>query len=234
MALMTAKELSNRGYNVLFLDRDLFSFASQIAKVGNSLFSQIAKGEEPKNYFIDIGNLTIVRLFGEGIIFYKDVEEIHRDSKKRDILEKIYEELVKRKDYKFFIVDNPPYVTMKSEVVEHELTMFTKLFPNVEIYRVYLTTDLVEDTETTKKYINELESTSIGKPLGLIVNMSTNKERGINVLRSLLDDRFLVGVVIPFIDELYQFNGRLEDLPIVPQIKEFVNAILNKERKIIS
>ncbi|BAB66006.1 ParA family protein [Sulfurisphaera tokodaii] len=234
IALMVAKELSNRGFNVLFLDRDIFSFASNLAGIKNSFFTQVARGELPRDYFKDLGNLTIARLFGEGVLFFKEIEELHKDLVKKEIMEKSYAELVKRKKYDFFIIDNPPYVTMKSEVVEHELSMFRKIFPNEEIYRVYLSTGLLEDVEITKKYIDETEAEAPGKALGIIVNMVVDKEKGIEVLKSLYDNRFLVGVIIPFIDELFQFQGSIEDLPVIPQIKNFVDSILKMEKKIIT
>lgn len=229
---MTAKELSSRGYNVLFLDRDLFSYASELAGVKRSYLAQIAKGEEPKDFYVDIGNLTIVKLIGEGILFIKDIDEIHKDEKKKELAERSYEKLVKRKNYDFFIIDNPPYVTMESEVVKHEVTMFEKLFPNEKIYRVYVTTPLFEDVKITKEYYKELESEAPGEALGIIVNMAVDMKKGIEAL-SQFQDMFKIRVVVPFYDELYQFCECIEKFSVIKEVKEMVDAILKGEEKTI-
>lgn len=56
------------------------------------------------------------------------------------------------------------------------------------------------------------------------------KEKYVEDIRRLMNAiRFPKGVIIDFYDEIFQFNGKIEELKVIPEIRKLADKIINKD-----
>lgn len=229
ISLSLAKELALDGKNVLLIDRDVLGYASFILGVkGPGLLAKIVEGTDSspvKEIRIGNGILTVLKLFGDGTRFKNDIAIIHSDPSLKEKLKQNYKEILNKRVYDFAVVDNLPLVTPSDYAVKHELSTFLEVFPNSTIARVFVSDPSKYCIINTANYIRTVEGSPevVGFPWSFVINMfPPRRETGeyVNNLRDLVKQLGLKsGVIIPFVDSLFQFMGDLESLPVVPQIR---------------
>ena len=240
ISLLLAKRLCELGKTVLFVDRDQIGYASWLLGIKKKgLVASVVDGEEG-NYFVQRrlgeGNLQILKFYGDGPRLRGDVRLITSDSKLRRIFDEKYQEILSL-GHDFIILDNKSTTFPSNEEIKLELTAYSNFFPNARSYRVFITDPFqfnIENTISFAKKLNEEEILSnlpvkvVGQ--SLVINMipvakmeeMRDAVKGINNL-------FLSVIFIPFLDELFSFNGSVDQLPEVDGIRELVNLIQKTE-----
>lgn len=142
ISLMLAKALAENGSNVLFIDRDLMSYASQLSGINcDGAFIQIDMGKKPQDFYrsfkIGKGELEIVKLFSPGIKYYKVMHEFN----KFEEFKRFYIDFLKNKvSFDYMIIDNPVFLSWEKNPITYEAIAFKEVFPN-EKSAVVLVTD---------------------------------------------------------------------------------------------
>jgi len=235
IALTTALELTEMGRNVLLIDRDLLGYSSQLAGIrGKGLLASVVEGGNGGNYISEIkrgGTLTILKFYGDGLRFRKDIEAIHERLELRRELRLKYTRILSRKKFDYVIVDNPPLVHPRDEAVKHELDLFRDVYPDMPIRRIYVTDPLKYNLEETIDYLRVVESLSQGgeRPMALVINMvppplSVGPFSEVINEAKLIDSKMGI-VVVPFVEQLFQYSGEIDCIPRLEQIRRFATAI---------
>ncbi|MBB5254744.1 AAA family ATPase [Sulfurisphaera ohwakuensis] len=236
LSLMLAKALAEKGKKILFIDRDMMNWTSQLAKIDeDGLLVQIAFGKEPKNFYKEIkikdGSLKIVKMFSSGINFYKAFTEF----KKIQEFYNFYENFLRKENFDYMILDNPVFLTWDSNPIKYETMAFKQVFPNEKAYVVLISDVLPFSIDDSIVYLRRIsaEAPLDWKLLAGIINMAIEeKERYIESIKKLMKELgFPKGVIVKFYDSVFQFHGKIEDLPIVPEIRTLAERIINNDMK---
>ncbi len=229
ISLLLSKALSEIGEKVLLVDRDPLGWASRILGLkGNGLVRSIIEGEEHGNYYLEKkcngGKIAVIKFYGDGPRFFTDVSIIHKNPILSNKIEELYGQILKKR-FDFYVVDNPTLVDFDDEIVKHELSIFLKNNPKDEILRIYVTDPSEPSIKATMDYIKKLESqNNVGEGYGVIINLvppyPEELEKSRRDLKEILEETKLdTGFVLPFIENLFQFNSKMEDLEIPEEIK---------------
>lgn len=229
IALGLARELALNGREVLFIDRDLLGFASFLAGIREyGLLAKAVEGRGPlplREIRMGRGTLTVLKLFGDGMRFKSDMAVIHADPALRAELEVTYREILGKRSYHFAVVDNLPLVTPSDDVVRHELEVFRAVYPSSQITRIFVSDSSRFCINDTMNYVRVVESSpdKVGFPGFFVINMIPpfrDQEEYLRVLREAKESLGTKGgVLIPFLEQLFQIKGGLESFPTVPQIR---------------
>ncbi|MCI2413959.1 MAG: ParA family protein [Candidatus Aramenus sp.] len=236
ISLLLGKALAELGDDVLIIDRDPLAYVSNVFGVrGQGIIQSVMEGKPPRDYVKIVGNLTILKCFGQGPRYVVDLEKL---SKSRELLDRAcntYLDAVLQKDYKFYIVDNPSLVLVEDPIVEMELNTFLKAKPKESVVRIYVTDPIDYTIKLTLEYLDKVEeSKPIGKPYALIINLvppfkdvleSTELK-----LKGIISEKgFEEGAVIPFSEEL--FNLSSADVEVPNEVKRLALKIREKARR---
>jgi hypothetical protein len=179
------------------------------------------------------GTLTVLKLFGDGMRFKSDMAVIHADPALRAELEVTYREILGKRSYHFAVVDNLPLVTPSDDVVRHELEVFRAVYPSSQITRIFVSDSSRFCINDTMNYVRVVESSpdKVGFPGFFVINMIPpfrDQEEYLRVLREAKESLGTKGgVLIPFLEQLFQIKGGLESFPTVPQIRRMALNLEN-------
>ena len=236
LALMLAKALAESGKKVLFIDRDIMSYASQLAGIkDDGLVVQIALGKNPENFHktIKLGNgqLKIVKMFSLGIDYYKAMRNFDKVNEFIDF----YTNFLKEESFDYMIVDNPVFLTWENNPITYEVEAYKKVFPNEKSAVILVTDPLPYSIEDSIVYLRRIgsESPLPWHPLAGIINMAVGeKKQYMEDLKKLMNFLgFPIGVIVSFYDKIFQFYGKIEDLEVVPEIRQLAEKIVSGEMK---
>jgi len=234
LALMLAKALAERGKKVLFIDRDVMTYASQLAGIKDEgLFVQIALGKTPENFYktIKLGNgqLKIVKMFSLGIDYYK---AMHHFNKVREFID-FYTKFLKEESFDYMVIDNPVFLTWENNPIRYEAEAFKSVFPNERSKVILVTDPLPYSIDDSVVYLRRISSESpiAWDPLAGIINMAVEeKQHYLEDIKKLMNFLgFPIGVIVSFYDKIFQFYGKIEDLEVVPEIRQLAERILSGE-----
>jgi len=231
IAITLAKALANRGRRVALVDMDVSGYVSMLSRIeGKGLVARVIDGEEiegaHRDIHLDNGELRVIKFLGDGIRLIDDVLMLKYNV---ELLDKLMMSYVKLLDgYEYFIVDDSSNVTLDPNVVEHEMSIFSRFFPG-DIARIYVTNAPPSSIQATVNYARRIEERyRNGYPLAVILNMVSGvTEDNLKLaedLRSRIGARF--SIVIPLINDLLNFSGNIEELPVPPQIEEIANKLI--------
>lgn len=229
ISLLLSKALSEMGEKVLLVDRDPLGWTSRILGLeGDGLVKSIIDGKEYGEFYMtkkyNNGEIAVIKFYGEGPRFFTDVSIIHKNPVLSNKVEELYSQILKN-NFDFYVVDNPSLVDFNDEIVRHELSIFLKNFPNDKILRIYVTDPSEPSIKATIDYIKKIESqNNVGNGYGLIINLvppyPEELDKSKRDLKEALEETKLnTGFVLPFIENLFQFTGKMEDLEIPEEIK---------------
>ncbi|BFH73834.1 ParA family protein [Sulfurisphaera javensis] len=236
LSLMFAKALAEEGKKVLFIDRDLMSWASELAKINeDGLLIQIGLGKEPKNFSKEIkigsGSVEVVKLFSTGIKFYKVLYEFNKEKEFKEI----YKEFLRSKVFDYIILDNPVFLSWDHNPIKYETIAYNEVFPNDKAYVILVSDPLSFSIDDSIIYLRRISSEApiFWSPLAGIINMAIEeKEKYVDSLKKLMSSiGFYKGVIVRFYDSIFQFYGSIEDLPVVPEIKVLAERVMNNDMK---
>jgi len=235
-SLMLAKALAEEGKRVLFIDRDIMSYVSQLAGIKDEgLLIQIGLGKSPENFYKVInlgkGQLKIVKMFSPDIEYYK---VMHNFNKADEFID-FYIEFLKKESFDYMIIDSPVFLTWKKNPVGYEAEAYQKTFPNDKSAGVLVTDPLPYSIEDSILYYERISGEALvpNYPLAGIINMAVDeKEHYMEDIRRLMKSiGFPIGVIVKFYDNIFQFYGKIEDLEVVPEIKQLANKIIRNDVK---
>ena len=234
LSLMLAKALAEEGKNVLFIDRDALSYASELAGIKDEgLMIQIALGKTPENFFkainIGKGQLKVVKLFSPGIEYYK---VMHNFNKADEFID-FYTAFLKKESFDYMIIDSPVFLTWENNPILYEAKAYQMGFPNEKPAVILVTDPLPYSIEDSILYYRSIcrEPDLLNYPLAGIINMAVEeKERYLEDIKRLMEfGGFRIGVVVKFYENLFQYYGKIEDLEVVPEIRKLANKILRND-----
>jgi hypothetical protein len=238
IALLLSKYFSQNGVKTLLIDRDPLGWVSNLAKIkGKGLLASIVDKEEDKQtYFKEVktkdgGDFYILKLYGDGARFYVDLDIIRRDEKLYKKIKEKYQEIV-RNGFQAFIVDNPSMVQWNDYEVQCELRIFRETFPDEKMFRLYISDSSEISTESTLRYIKEIEQTphKIGQYLGIVINLVPPFPEDLDKAMRLASKFEGIKVVIPFIESLFMLNDTNVEIP--EQVKYLGKEILKLNNKV--
>ena len=236
IALMLAKALAEEGKRVLFIDRDVMSYASQLAGIKDEgLLVQIGLGKSPENFYKVInlgkGQLKIIKMFSLGIDYYK---VMHHFNKVNDFID-FYTKFLREEKFDYMIIDNPVFLSWEYNPIRYEAEAYKKVFPEEKAAVVLVTDPLPYSIEDSIIYLRRIASESPidWYSLAGIINMAVEeKEHYLEDVKKLMNfGGFPIGVIVKFYDNIFQFYGKIEDLEVVPEIKQLANKMLRNDVK---
>jgi MinD-like ATPase involved in chromosome partitioning or flagellar assembly len=235
IAISLSRELADRGKRVLLVDMDLSGFSSLIAGIREQgLISSTVDGND-SNYLREVhtgnGTFTVLKFCGDGPRLRRDLEVIRDNEFLREEVIEAYSSIISR-GYDFVILDNRPLANPQEEEagIEWEAFRDTK---QEESYRIYVTDASEFDIEDTIRYHEWLDKDPRDNtfPLTLVFNMIPGKERieemrsKIKVVMKRMSVR--IGVLIPFIEELFEYSGSLDGMPRLEQAGKLAQRLLD-------
>ncbi|QKQ99015.1 ParA family protein [Metallosphaera tengchongensis] len=239
ISITLALILAERGGKVVLLDRDNIGFASRISGIEDKglVKSIVEKSESDPTLTVKVGKgrVTVIKMLGDGPRYEQYIQEILRDDSLKRAFNLKYSQILRSTEFDYFVVDNPSMLQFQDSIVKLDLDVFLSLYPNVEIKRVYVSDSSTLSIWQTVKYAKLAEEGfRIGSALGLVVNMvppmmEEAKEREVREALEKID--IPVGVITPFYDPLFQYNGELTEFPILPQLRSVPNLLERKFRK---
>ncbi|AWR95240.1 AAA family ATPase [Acidianus brierleyi] len=230
ISLLLSKEYVLEGKKVLLIDRDPLSWASNLIGIKDpGLLYKVVNGEKIEGSCKTVlERLTVLKFFGDYGRFYYDIKKAE-DPSLRQKLEDAYYSILKR-NFDVYIVDNPSLVTFNDEIVEIERNMFRKALSDQKRFRIYVTDPSESSIEQTKKYIEGLEKGAYGSEglWGLVVNMIPPFPQEMKNAEYAVADIENIKIFMPFIEELFMGQYRIESVKVPEEIKALAKAIQEK------
>lgn len=238
VSLILAKALAISGKRVIFVDRDLFPYSSSVAGIeADGLLVQLMKGEEPKGFYRDFtfgkGKLKVIKLYSPELRFtiHKVTEEI--ESKFVDF----YANLLDSEDFDYIIIDSPSPPSWNSKEIFLEVKGYLKTREHQGPLEVLIAPPTRFDIESSIAYMKKIEQEATEtlkhaprhKMFAGLINMVTeSKEKYVDDLKYFMKELSLrKGVIIKFYDELFLKLIKLEELPIIPEIKALADRLVS-------
>jgi len=236
ISLILAKALAINGKNVILVDRDPFPYSSSIAGIeADGLLTQLLDGQEPKNFYKDFafgkGKLRVIKLYSPELKYsiHKVTEEIENK------FINLYANLLENENYEYLVVDSHSPQRWNSKEITIEVKGFLKIREHIGPLEVIIAPPMKFDIESSIAYMKKirhearetLKRETRDKMFAGIINMVTeNKEKYIDGLKEFMNGLSLrKGVIIKFYEELFLKSMKLEDLPIIPEIKALADRL---------
>ncbi|MCI4407841.1 MAG: AAA family ATPase [Thermofilum sp.] len=244
IALSLSLLLAKSSKNVLFIDKDIFGYASSVSGIrGKGLLSKVIDGETDywnsvsKHNFGE-GSLTVLKLYGDGERFYNDIKLLHSNYEKRTLFSQVYKNFLTSQRYDYFVVDNYQGVSADSPLILDELEDFYSVLSDVINLRVYVTNYSLNSIYSTIDYAVKLEKsiTYKGFPLAFIVNMVPSTfddleqaRKYASVAKEKTGTKF--SLIIPIYQELIRFSLTLHEFPesVTEEVRPLVNALITED-----
>jgi MinD-like ATPase involved in chromosome partitioning or flagellar assembly len=236
--------LAKSSRNVLLIDKDIVGTVSSIAGIrGKGLLSKVIDGET--DYWNSVsklnlgeGNLTFLKLYGDGERFYNDIKLLYFNHEKRTLLSQVYKNFLNSQHYDYFVVDNYQGVSVNSPLITDELEDFYSVLGDVIDLRVYETNYSLISIRSTIDYAEKFERsiTYKGFPLAFIVNMVPSTfddmeqaKKYASVAKEMIGAK--LPLIIPIHQELIKFSLNLFEFPesITEELRPLVNALITED-----
>ncbi|EHP70912.1 CobQ/CobB/MinD/ParA nucleotide binding domain-containing protein [Metallosphaera yellowstonensis MK1] len=240
ISVSMALELSALGNDVLLIDRDLVGYASSLCGIkGGGLLSYVID-EGSRDFFREFknrGTFSVLKFYGDGPRFKDDIRLIQRDERLMKTLRKEYRDVLTSRKYDYVILDNMGMATFNDEPVKLEHDLFQEVYPEMRKGRIYVTDSLgfnFRDAMAYMKY-NESLNPGDGRPIAFVINMIP-PGGGLRVEAMVREvqgfDPSISVILVPFIEELFQYSGAIVGFPEVPQIHRFVRSLVYSTQEI--
>jgi chromosome partitioning protein len=221
LTLMLAKALAEQGNSVTLVDMDVAGYISSIANIRvKGLLAQSVDGEKLEaGYAGKIGRIHVVKLLGDGMRFFDDVEKLRRNPDQLTKLVAEYTAVSSDSDY--LVIDVAPCfldLILKSPFISYWL------IPPAS-FRIYVTDDKRPSITATASFIKRVEDGfAAGLPFAVVINKAHDLEKSIaEELREETDSTLLL--TIPFTPQLLHFSGDLGELPVFDQIETLAHFL---------
>ncbi|AWS00468.1 AAA family ATPase [Metallosphaera hakonensis JCM 8857 = DSM 7519] len=227
--------LASSGLRVLLVDRDNVGYSSKLAGIEEpGVLSSVIDGLniKPVSHFkFGKGTVTVVKISGDGTRHETDIQKLVNDASLKERFKAVIEDILKSFPHDFSIVDNPSLIFHDNPLVQTEVEVYLKLYPDRKVVRFYVLTAHMRLAEETVAYIRRAEDRSkLGSPLGMFVNMIPpgQEAEAERILNHVMERTNLkLGVLIPFSEEIFQFSEEMSSMPILPQIKKMSELIIS-------
>jgi len=221
LALMLAKALAERGNRVTLVDMDVAGYISSIANIRvNGLLARSVDDEKLGNGYVGkIGRIQVVKLLGDGMRFFDDVEKLRRNPDQLTKLVAEYTAVSSDSDY--VVIDVAPCfldLILKSPFISYWLI-------SPASFRIYVTDDKRPSITATVSFIRRVEGGfAAGQPFVVVINKAQNLEKPI--AKELSEETESTNLLtIPFTPQLFHFSGDLGELPVFDQIKTLAHLL---------
>ncbi|MEM0175382.1 MAG: AAA family ATPase [Metallosphaera sp.] len=234
IGLLIAKILLSLGMKILIIDRDMTGYISWLAGIkGKGLLASVIDNEESQ-YFTKInvrkGTLYVLKFYGDGPRLTKDVHLFSRQDIAKRVKEKYEEVLSTPHDH--VIYDNMSMIEPNEVEISLEIGLYLSKYPEAKSYWIYVSDSLQVNLITLSEYDDYLwgKWAKNLRVLGrsLIINMVPDNY----VIPKEFEKesaRFDTVLTVPFYESLFQFEGNIEELPELENLKPIVKAIERKE-----
>lgn len=242
-SVLLSLELNRLNKGVVLVDMDLPGYTSFLARLdGPGLLSSIVDGLNREKYFKDEGNTRIVKLAGDGPRMKIDVEKIRKDERLFTRFQEAYFKALSF-PHEYTIIDNYPLSSPTDEEIALEREIYS-LRHKDRCYDIKVTDSNEFDINQTLEYAIYQKSRDSCETLALVINMIPSPSRkrtlenNMNTLLSKIDAK--VGILVPFIEELFQYSGPIRDIPRLPQFARLAEMIVSgdvdkeREKSVIS
>ncbi|BCS93179.1 P-loop NTPase [Metallosphaera javensis (ex Sakai et al. 2022)] len=239
IAVSLAKVLASEGYHVFFKDKDVVGYASYLAGILSpglvtSLVDDMAS-DVIRDITVGKGSITILKYYGDGPRYQRDIEKIHSDKKLLNQLQRYIEQLLARKRYSLVIIDNPPAITPNNEAEACD-AQIRALFPQTATKYIIVSDGHARTIEDNIHYAKLISSQGFDI-LAFIINMVEPQSKFLyesEIKNITAELKCKIGVIIPFQEELFQFDEEIKDFPIPQQVKELAKKMDRDEMGIIA
>lgn len=228
------------GGKVLLIDRDQVGFSSYLCGIEEKgLVASIVDGET-HNYMTTLtmgqGSLTVLKFYGDGPRFKADLQQILSNRDIESTVKRLYSDIITRGKFDYVVLDNAALTFPTDEGVRLEMETYLQHFPSEPSLRLFVSDPSTQGINSTLNYIEFVNSYGITSGVHanvsgqvLAINMvppGSNLELLLNALRDAMKRvKISLGVVIPFMDNLFQYSNDLEEMPLPPQIRDLARAI---------
>ncbi|MCG3109676.1 Iron-sulfur cluster carrier protein [Metallosphaera sp. J1] len=220
VALLLVRFLLSLGKRILVVDRDMTGYISWLAGIrGKGLMASVIDNEEHnylKTFNVDKGILHVLKFYGDGPRLVNDVRQFSREDIANEVKERYREVLSLPHDH--IIYDNRGMIEPSEIEFSLEIGMYLTKYPHTQSYWVYVSDSLDVNLKMTLDYDDYLWSKWSKnlnvKGRSLVINMVPPDYK----LPNLDLSRFNVVIQIPFMEGLFEYSGRIEELPVVSSL----------------
>ncbi|ABP94581.1 MULTISPECIES: nucleotide-binding protein [Metallosphaera] len=224
--LLLVRFLLSLGKKIIVVDRDMTGYISWLAGIkGKGLMASIIDNEEHdylKTLNVDKGVLHILKFYGDGPRLVEDVRLFSREDIATKVREKYREVISLPHDY--VVYDNRGMIEPSEIEFSLEIGMYLSKYPHTHSYWVYVSDSLEVNLKMTLDYDDYLWSKWSKnlnvKGRSLVINMVPPNYK----LPKLDLTRFNTVVQVPFMEELFEYSGKIEDLPVINSMSSIVSS----------
>ncbi|AWR99016.1 P-loop NTPase [Metallosphaera hakonensis] len=233
VTLLLIRTFLERGKKILLVDRDMTGYISWLAGIrGKGLVASIVDNETG-NYFTTLnigkGILRVVKFYGDGPRLISDSQLFSREDIGSQIREK-YDEIISL-PHDHVIYDNRGMVEPGELEYSLEIGIYLRKFPHTKSYWVFVSDSLKMNIEMTLDYDQYIwnrwakNMNVVGR--SLVINMvPPNYAIPYEEIGGL--SRYDSVTTVPFMDELFEFTGKIESMPSLSSLEPLAKAIESK------
>ncbi|QCO31053.1 hypothetical protein DFR88_11605 [Metallosphaera sedula] len=232
ISILLSIELNRLGKRLILVDMDLSGYTSFLAGIREpGIFSSIVDGTLNRvESYRDIENIRIIKLAGDGPRTKLDVSKIRSNSTFLTQFQKAYLSAISI-PHDYSIIDNFPLSSSMDEESRLEREIYTNVRNDI-CYSILVTDSSDFDLNETLVYSTYLRKNNDPcVPFALVTNMipSSRKqalEKRIIELMNRINTH--IGILIPFIDDLFEYNGPINGMPRLSQLAELAKIVVNE------
>ncbi len=232
VSILLSLELNRLKRGVALIDMDLSGYTSFLAGFDRpGLFSSISDGLDHREYFRDEERIRIIKLAGDGPRLKLDAEKMFKDKSLLKKFQDAYLEVLSF-PHEYTILDNYPLSSPTDKEVALEREAYSLKYYD-QCYDIKVTDSNNFDVNQTIEYAMYQKTSDSCRTFALVINMIPSKSRKQyfeDDMTNLLDKIGAnVGILVPFIEDLFQYSGPIKNIPRLSQFSKLAEMIVKGE-----
>jgi Mrp family chromosome partitioning ATPase len=222
VAVYLAKRLA-RKYRVTFMDKDVNGTGSRHFNLnGLGLHRALVEGRGEEEYLLKLGNLTVLKFFGNPSKERQYFREAKGNPKRREIIASISGDVT--------IVDYNPAISYEDELFLDGVRLFSETHPDWQFQILAVSDAEPNDLRMEVQYVKEIMRALKVKVLGLVINMVPPLPDELELAhREAKEASEELGCpryrVVPFYDQLFRYRIAQAEEVEVPELEEVVSWV---------